>query len=97
MSMQVHIANICKSAWQHLRQIGMIRKHLDDISTERIIHAFVSSKLDHQNGLLYGVPNTQLLKLQHIQNAAARLITRSKKHEHATPLLETLHWLPIRQ
>jgi DNA-directed RNA polymerase subunit F len=97
MSMQVHIANICKSAWQHLRQIGMIRKHLDDISTERIIHAFVSSKLDHQNGLLYGVPTTQLLKLQRIQNAAARLITRSKKHEHATPLLETLHWLPIRQ
>ena len=97
MSLKEHIANICKSAWQHLRQIGMIRKHLDNTSTERIIHAFVSSKLDLQNALLYGVPTTQLMKLQRVQNAAARLVTKSRKHEPTTPILKTLHWLPIRQ
>jgi hypothetical protein len=97
MSMQTQISQLCKSAWLQLRQIGLIRKHLDATSTERIIHAFVTSKLDYQNGLLYGVPKTQLDKLQRIQNAAARLVTRTKKYEHITPILKDLHWLPVHQ
>jgi hypothetical protein len=97
MSMQTQISQLCKSAWLQLRQIGLIRKHLDETSTERIIHAFVTSKLDYQNGLLYGVPKTQLDKLQRIQNAAAHLVTRTKKYEHITPILKDLHWLPVHQ
>jgi hypothetical protein len=97
MSLQPHINNLCKSAWLHLRQIGMIRKHLDQASTERIIHAFVTSKLDYQNGLLYGLPACKIEKLQRIQNAAARVIARTKKFEHISPILKQLHWLPIHQ
>ena len=47
------------------------------------------------NSLLYGLPDCLLKKLQHVQNAAARLITLSRKHEHITPILFNLHWLPI--
>ena len=32
-----------------------------------------------------------------IQNCAARLITRTRKYEHITPVLRRLHWLPVRQ
>ena len=38
-----------------------------------------------------------LNKLQHIQNAAARLVTDTRKYDHITPVLRDLHWLPIRQ
>ena len=34
-------------------------------------------------------------KLQLIQNSAARLITRLRKHDSITPALQSLHWLPI--
>ena len=51
--------------------------------------------LDHCNSLLYGLPNYQIKKLQHVQNAVALLITLSRKHEHITPILFNLHWLPI--
>jgi len=34
-------------------------------------------------------------KLQRLQNAAARLITGTKKFDHITPVLSNLHWLPI--
>lgn len=34
-------------------------------------------------------------RLQLVQNSAARLIFRSKKRDHVTPLLRALHWLPI--
>ena len=39
---------------------------------------------------------TQLNRLQMVQNSAARLLTSTKKHEHITPVLAALHWLPIR-
>ena len=49
----------------------------------------------YYNSLLYNMPDSQLNKLQAIQNSAARLISRTKKHSHITPVLEHLHWLPI--
>ena len=36
-----------------------------------------------------------LANVQRVQNCAARLICRRKKHDHVTPLLKELHWLPI--
>ena len=47
--------------------------------------------------LLYGLPDTVIGKLQLIQNAAARLVTRTKPREHISPILQELHWLPIRK
>ena len=90
-----HIASTCKSSFYHIRNISYIRKYLSSNSTEILVHAFVSSKLDRCNSLLYGLPNYQIKKLQHVQNAAARLITLSRKHEHITSILLNLHWLPI--
>ena len=34
-------------------------------------------------------------KLQAVQNNAARLITLTQKQEHITPVLKSLHWLPV--
>ena len=47
--------------------------------------------------LLAGLPNTHLAPLQRIQNSAARLVTLTKKSEHITPIIRSLHWLPIHQ
>ena len=90
-----HVASICKSSFYHLRNISYMRKYLSSTTTEILVHAFVSSKLDYCNSLLYGLPNYQVKKLQHAQNTAARLISLSRKHEHITPILLDLHWLPI--
>ena len=96
-----HINNICRSGSLSLHQIGKIRKFITHESAERIVHAFVSSKLDYCNGILYGLPQNQIQKLQRLQNSAARLVTRTKKSEpgaeHITPVLINLHWLPVQQ
>ena len=44
---------------------------------------------------MYGVPNVQIRKLQHIQSAAARLVMDIPKYSPITLALYKLHWLPI--
>ena len=54
LSYDDHISQLCKSSQFHLRNIGKIRKYLDEGSTETLVHAFVSSKLDYCNSFLFG-------------------------------------------
>ena len=96
MNMSDHISAVCRSCYLHIRNIGKIRPYLTQKATEQLIHAFISSKLDHLNSLLTGLPDYQIKRLQHIQNTAARIVTRSNKYQNITPVLISLHWLPVR-
>ena len=93
--MDDYIKNICRSASYALYKIGRIRNFLDKKSTETLIHAFITCRLDQCNSLLYGLPESHIAKLQRIQNSAARLVTRTRSCEHITPVLRELHWLPV--
>ena len=95
LSMRPQVNFVVKSAFYQLRNIARIRKYLSAKTIELLVHAFVSSKLDFCNSLLYGIPKHLLRKLQSVQNAAARLVTSSSKYDHLTSLLMQLHWLPI--
>ena len=59
--------------------------------------SLVTSRFDYCNGLLCGIPEELICKLQRVQNNAARVITLTKKHNHITPVLKELHWLPVRK
>lgn len=54
------------------------------------------SRLDYCNVLYLGVSQSLLSRLQLVQNAAARLLTGTKKREHISPVLVSLHWLPVK-
>ena len=95
VSMLPQVDSICKSAFFHLRNISRIRKYLSRTATERLIHAFVTFKLDSYNSLLYSLPKYCIQKLQSVLNAAARLLSYTSKYDHITPVLAELHWLPV--
>ena len=88
-----HISEIRKSSSFHLRNMGLIRKYLTNDATEQLLHAFVTSRPDMGNSLLYGLPALQIKRRSRLQNIAARIITRTKPTEHITPVLRDLHWL----
>ena len=94
--MATHMTKTCGSAFFYLYNILHIRKYLTSECTEKLIHAFITSRLDYCNSLLYGVPDYRMQKPQRVMNASARLIFFAPKHCHITPLLQQLHWLPIR-
>ena len=90
-----HITAICKTSQYHLTNVTRNRKHLDEASTETLVHAFVSSILDHCNVLIHGLPKYQLNRLQLVLNTAARVVTCTRKYDHIKPVLIKLHWLPV--
>ena len=61
-----------------------------------IISTLVFSKLFYCSSVWSSAAATNLLKLQAVQNFAARIICGSRKFDHVTPLLKELHWLPIK-
>uniref|UniRef100_A0A3Q3RNJ0 Reverse transcriptase domain-containing protein n=1 Tax=Mastacembelus armatus TaxID=205130 RepID=A0A3Q3RNJ0_9TELE len=92
-----HIKSITLSAFYHLRNITRIKGIMSKPDLERLIHAFISSRLDYCNGLFTGLSKRAVRQLQYIQNAAARVLTRTRKYNHITPVLRSLHWLPVAQ
>ena len=96
LKMEGHVNAVCKSAFFHLRNIARIRQFLNKESTEKVVHALVTSRLDYCNSLLYGIPMKLIAKLQRVQNVAARIVTGTRKGDHITPVLYTLHWLPVK-
>ena len=95
LSFQQHILNVCRTCYLELRTISTIRHYLSEEATKTLICAFVLSRLDYYNALLSGSTKHLLDRLQKVQNNAARLIYRSPKFNHVTPLLHTLHCPPI--
>ena len=84
MSMLCHINRTCSSAFYYLYNIRRIRKYLSCPITGSLVHAFITSRVDYYNSLLYGLPNSHIMKLQRIQNAAARL---AQEHQDSVMLL----------
>ncbi len=65
-------------------------------NAEILIHEFMTSRLDYCNALLGGCSECLINKLQLVQNAASRVLTRTRKYDHISPVLSTLHWRPIK-
>ena len=57
LSMSTHITKTCAAAFYWLHHIKRISKFLSRDKLITVIHAFVTSRLDYCNSILYGLPN----------------------------------------
>ncbi len=97
LSFENHVSHVTKTPFFHLRNIAKLRNMLTVSDAEKLVHTFMTSRLDYCNGPLLGAcPASSINKLQIVQNAAARVLNRSIKYDHITQILQSLHWLPIK-
>ena len=97
LNLNSHLKFITKSAYYHLKNIARIKGFLSQQELEKLIHAFIFSRLDYCNGIFTGLNKKSIRQLQLIQNAAARVLTNTRKLDHITPVMKSLHWLPVSQ
>ena len=79
LTMSSHISKLCSVAFYHLCNIQRIRKYLSQETAGTLVHAFITSRIDYCNSLLYGLPNNQLVNIRRVLNAAARLVCNAPR------------------
>ena len=97
MSMVAQMNSVISSCNYQIHQLGAIRDYISPSTCQKAVLAPVASRLDYCNVLLNVIPAYQMDRLQRVQYNAARLIAWCRKDSHITPVLRTLHWLPIYQ
>ena len=89
-----YIDMILSISYKQVRNIGKVRRYLTIDEIKTLVHAFVISRLDNCNSLLYGISECEIQRLQRLQNSCARLIYGKNKFDHVSSLFYELHWLP---
>ena len=89
----------CKICSFWLGQLRRVRRLINIGSVKTLVHAFVTSRVDYCNSFLSFAPKKATDKLQHVQDAATRLVTGTWKYERGLSRLmhDDLHWLVIPQ
>ena len=84
LSLDRHASVVSWVSFYWLRQLRRVRRSLDDESAVILVHAFVTSRVDYCNLLLAGAPKSvteSTDKLQRVMNAAARVVSGTKKYD----------------
>ena len=96
LTMNAHVSNIARTCYFELRRLESIRGFLTSTATATLVSAFVLSRIDYCNSLLFGSAHDVTSHLQRMQNYAARVILRLPKSSSITIHLRSLHWVPVK-
>ena len=80
------VRKVCQSTFLELRRIGSVRHVFTVEATKTLVTSLVLPCLDYGNSLLSGMPQQLIKDLKNIQNCSARLIFKTSKCTHASPL-----------
>ena len=88
--MNAHVSNIAQTCYFELCRF------LTSTATATLVFAFVLSRIDYCNSLMFGSTLDVTSNLQRIQNYAARVILRLPRSSSITTHLESLHLHPVK-
>ena len=79
-----------------LCQIYRVKDCFNKDTLKLIIESLVLSKLFYCSSVWANTSDSNIKKLQLVQNFAVRIITGARKFDHITPHLHELEWLPVK-
>jgi len=88
---------VARSCNYHAQAIRHIRHLLTTELAQTLTCGLILSRINYCNAVLHVAPSYIIKKLQQVQNNAARIVLEAPRRSHASPLLRTLHWLPVQQ
>jgi hypothetical protein len=80
-----------RADYYYPKNINFLKTFMRQETIKTVVHAFVTSRIDYCNSLLYGISDYNINRLQQIQNSAARIVTNTRKYDHITPILQKVH------
>ena len=89
-----HIASTVSICMSRLGQINRVKHAFDQNTLTIVINALVLSKLYYCSNVWCNITETNLTKVQAVQNFACCIISNKRKYDHVTPILKDLRWLP---
>ena len=64
INMYEHVTSVCRAAYYHLKNIHCLKSFLTQEALVIVIHAFITSRIDYCNSLLYGTSDYNINRLQ---------------------------------
>ncbi len=89
------INTVSKQSYIQIRHIGKVKDNLTLEAKKLAVYAFVMTKVNYDNALLFRVPRIFIRKLQYLPNAAAHIVSGVWKYDHISYVLRHLHWLHL--
>ena len=97
LSFSDHINNVVKSSFLVIKKLSQVKGYLTEEQLQQLISSDVFSKIDYCNSLFYGINSSLIRKMQHVQNCAARLISKRKIASGSLDKFMTdQHWLKVK-
>ena len=96
LTLNALVSNIARTCYFQLRRLVSILRFLTSTATATLVSAFVLSRIDYCNSLLFASTHDVTSHLQWVQKYAARVVLRLSKSSNITTHLESLHWLPVK-
>jgi hypothetical protein len=97
LTFDTHVKAVCRACNYHTWALRHIRRYLPLPVAQTLACSIVGSRLDYCKSVLYGAPKSSIAKLQRVQNTLARVVLNKPRLTHSTELLQSLHWLPVKE
>ena len=98
LNFKEQVTKVAKSGFLSIRKLTKIKAFLTFDQLRTSVSALVFSNIDYCNSLYFGIHATLLMKLQYVQNSAARLI-RKRNHFYGSTdeVIRHCHWLRVKK
>ena len=95
LTMNRQVKTISSVRYYDICNMCRVRQYITTKTCKALAQALVLYQMDHGNAFLYSLSSTLTEPLRRVQNFTVRLVSHTSKSEHTTPVLNSLHWLPV--
>ena len=96
LSMSQHISRVIQSCNNQLINMWRIAGNLTRQQKIQLVNSLIHSRIDYCSALLVGIKDSDVRRLQKLQNSATRFIFGQRSRRGVTDLRKKCHFLPIR-